>query len=204
MAPTSRRTVRLTVVGAVLLAVVVVAALFVVGLRVGQSGAAGETSAQDARSTPFVTPSPSPTPSSSPTPAAPALPPAPTALAAPGEHPYSALFGGECLGAFDSPWAETFSVVDCAAAHPSQLTTRALFPEPAGAPYPGEAALASRMNLLCTAPTAVNAVAAPDVADLRWQASFPATTEAWDAGDRVYQCFFTTASGAPLTGSLAP
>lgn len=223
MAPTSSRRTRLMVLGGVLLAVVVVVVLFVLGLRAGQGGGAGDEGAgatsgagvgagEAATAVPSETavasetavPSGGGVPDARPDPTVGALPPAPTAPAAPGEHPFTELFGGECLGAYASPWAETFTVVDCAAEHPAQLTLRGLFPEAAGTPYPGEAALASRLNLLCTAPTAVNTAAAPDVADLRWQASFPATAGGWDAGDRVFQCFFSTASGSPLAGSLVP
>lgn len=227
MAPTSRRRTRLMVVGGVLLAAVLVVGLFVLGLQAGRGGAqgggagdggAGGTSgagvgageaatavpSEAAVASETAAPSTSGAPDAQPDPGVGALPPAPTAPAAAGEHPFTELFGGECLGAFASPWAETFTVVDCAAEHPAQLTLRGLFPEAAGTPYPGEAALASRLNLLCTAPTALNAAAAPDVADLRWQASYPATAEAWEAGDRVFQCFFSTASGTPLTGSLVP
>ncbi|MBF4572362.1 septum formation family protein [Herbiconiux sp. VKM Ac-1786] len=226
MAPTSRRRTRLMVGGGVLLAAVLVVGLFVLGLRVGQGGpgggagdggadttsGAGVGAGEAATAVPSETavasetaaPGASGAPDAQPDPGVGALPPAPTAPAAAGEHPFTELFGGECLGAFASPWAETFTVVDCAAEHPAQLTQRGLFPEAAGTAYPGEAALASRLNLLCTAPTALNTAAVPDVADLRWQASFPATAEAWDAGDRVFQCFFSTASGAPLTGSLVP
>ncbi|MFB2555788.1 hypothetical protein [Herbiconiux liangxiaofengii] len=208
------------VVLAALVAVGVVVALFAVGLRVGggsgatEAGGTGTGSTSpaegvtDARQTPSPAATPSPVPTTAPAADTaqqpPQLPPAPAAPAAPGDHAWSDLFGGECLGTYTSPWEERFTVVDCATPHPAQVVTRGLFPEPAGATYPGEAELGARLNTLCTAPSVLNTAAASDVADLRWQGSFPATDADWAAGDRVYYCFFTTASGAPLSGTLVP
>ena len=67
-------------------------------------------------------------------------------------HAWNTLFGGECIDPFESAWAEEFTVVDCAAPHAAQLVYRGDLPGDAAAPFPGEAEIASQMNLLCTAP----------------------------------------------------
>jgi hypothetical protein len=171
-----------------LVAAIALVALFLVGTRLPDLlGPA-----------PAVTHSASPTPSPSPS----VLPVGPVA---PGTYAWDELLGGECLDPYDSPWAEEFTVVDCAAPHPAQMVFRGTFvlPDPTNEAYPGEDELQSQLALLCSAPGVINLAAAGQYADVQFQGSFPATQEQWDAGDRDYFCFVSRSSGDPLTGSVA-
>ena len=120
-----------------------------------------------------------------------------------GVHAWDALFGGECLEPFAGPWQEEFTVVDCAAPHAAQLVYRGVLPGDAAEPFPGEAELASQMNLLCTATGVINLAAVAGMEDLQVQASFPVTEEQWAEGERNYDCFANRAGGEPLTASIA-
>ena len=113
------------------------------------------------------------------------------------------LFGGECLDPFSSPWAETFTVVDCAAPHAAQLVYRGGFDGDAAAAFPGEEALAGQINALCGTPGIVDLAAAAAFGELQLQGSFPVTAEQWEAGQRNYYCFVTQVSAEPITGSVA-
>ncbi|WP_440709339.1 septum formation family protein [Herbiconiux sp. YIM B11900] len=203
---------RLILIAAGVLVLALVVALFFTGLRVGENTASDGSAhapADAALTSPGASASSTPTPAATLTPApAPTEAPAADAAAppgplAPGVHAWDALHGGECLTGYSSPWVEEFTVVDCAEAHTAQLVSTGLFPEDAAAAYPGEAELTSRLNLLCTAPAALDYAAGEAFADLQWQASYPADEAEWAAGARGYSCFFTRSSGEPLTGSLA-
>ncbi|QJU55352.1 septum formation family protein [Herbiconiux sp. KACC 21604] len=199
---------RMIVIGAFVLAAVLVVALFFAGRAAGTSWAGGGSDS-DAGVAPTGTPA---APESAVTQSA--APPAaddgvdlaappPTTQAAAGVQPWRSLAGGECLTAYSTPWAEEFTVVDCAGEHRAQLVATGQFDGDGTAAYPGETELASRMNLLCTAPAVLDYSAAAAVPDLRWQAAYPADEEQWAAGDRRWFCFFAAESGAPLAGSLA-
>jgi hypothetical protein len=197
-----------------LVALLILIALFYLGTRISHATPA---------------PAPSPTATKTPTPS-----PTPTALAvgpvAPGIYKWNLLLGGECLAPYDSPWAEKFTVVDCASPHPAQMVARGTFAEPAAAAtdatapttpaagkqasgkqtpakpvstYPGVAALQTQVNLLCSAPTVINFAAAGAYSDIQFTASYPATDKQWADGDRSYYCFVTRSSGEPLTASVA-
>jgi hypothetical protein len=210
--PRDARFVRLVLVAGAVLAVGLAVLLFFVGTQVGEGAGSGSGAA----ATPAATATPTATPTASPS-AAPEAPEAGDAAAepapgprAPGVHEWDQLGGGECLTGFTSPWSEQFTVVDCGTGeHTAQLVTRGLFTDPAdpasaAVPYPGEAELASRLNLLCTAPAVLDYAAAGGLPDVQWQASFPATDAEWAAGDRAYSCFFSRTSGEPLGVSLVP
>ena len=146
-------------------------------------------------------------PSTSPSPS-PSATVAPVGPVAPGVWAWDALLGGECLDPFESPWAEKFTVVDCASPHPAQLVYRGTFPttegtDPASAPFPGTQALQAQLSVLCTAAGVVDLAAAGQYTDVQFQGSYPATQAQWDAGNRNYYCFVSRSSGEPLTGSLA-
>jgi hypothetical protein len=148
----------------------------------------------------------SPSPSSSLTPS-PSAPPV-TQVAAvgpltPGTYSWETLRGGECLGGYESPWAEEFTVVDCAVPHPAQMVHRGVFDADAAGAYPGVDALQAQINLLCSAPTVIDYAAAGAYNDIQFAASYAATDKEWAAGHRDYFCFVTRSSGAPLTGSVA-
>ncbi len=208
--------------GVVVLAVIV--GLFFVGLRMGAAGDGGNGgeaarlgSATDAGD--GVGASGSPAGDGSPAGAATASPTSPGAAAAagadaaadavappgplaPGVHDWDALHGGECLSGYSSPWEPQYTVVDCAGDHTAQLVSRGAFAEDAAAPYPGEAELISRLNLLCTAPAVLDYAAAQAVPDIQWQAAYPADEGRWATGDRSYFCFFSRTSGEALGGTL--
>ncbi|HXR44115.1 MAG TPA: hypothetical protein VN759_04865 [Pseudolysinimonas sp.] len=176
----------LAVAGGVL-ALAVLVALFFIGTRLPHVLA---------RSTPSPTPSVTPTPTPAPT----VLPAGPVAA---GVHRWDQLLGGECLDPFTSPWAQTFTVVDCAAPHPAQLVFRGRFADPATPGYPGATALQQQMSVLCSAPGVIDLAAAAPYTDAQLQAGYPATAAQWDAGDHWYYCFVNRSSGQPLTASIA-
>lgn len=168
-------------------ALLALVALFLLGQRLASNAPA-----------PALTPSPSPTASAVPT-----AGPLPAGPVAPGEYQWDELLGGECLGAFETAWQDRYTVVDCATPHPAQMVFRGLFPDDATVAYPGVEELTKRINLLCTAPTVINYQIAGTAADIQVTASFAATAEEWDAGDRTYYCFVNRASGENLTASVA-
>ncbi|QEO09116.1 septum formation family protein [Protaetiibacter larvae] len=183
--------VLLSVVGG-LVALLALAALFLLGTRLpGLIGPA-----------PVVTPSASPSPSPSPSPTT-----EPVGPVEPGTWRWNELRGGECLDPFEDPWAEEFTVVDCANPHPAQLVYRGTFPPSAEGvtddAFPGVEALQGQLSLLCTAPGVVDLAAAAQYPDVQFQGSYPATQEQWDAGERHFYCFVSRGSGEPLTGSIA-
>jgi len=169
-----------------LLALVALAGLFFIGTRLA------------------VVPDPSPSASHAatpkPTPAPTVLPPGPVAV---GTHRWDQLLGGECLGSYPGPWARSFTVVDCAAAHPAQMVYRGRFPDPTTPGYPGQAALQAQMSVLCSAPGVIDLAAASQYTDAQIEASYPVTAEQWDRGDHWYYCFVSRSSKQPLTGSVA-
>lgn len=143
-----------------------------------------------------VSKSPSATPSVTPTSTTPAAGPV-----APGKHKWNELLGGECLDPFTSPWAETFTVVDCASPHPAQMVFRGTFPTAAA--YPGAAALQAQINLLCTATGVIDLSTAGAYNDIQFQAAYPVTEKEWTSGYHDYFCFVNRSSGGPITGSVA-
>jgi hypothetical protein len=175
-----------------LVALLALAALFLLGTRLPELIG------------PAAVPLPSTSPSPSPSPSATTLPVGPVE---PGVWAWDELLGGECLDPYDDPWAEEFTVVDCADPHPAQMVYRGVFaPSAEGVtddPFPGTEALQGQLALLCSAPGVVDLDAAGQYTDVQFQGSYPATQEQWDAGDRTYYCFVSRSSAEPLTGSLA-
>ncbi len=188
---TGTQKVLLAVAGG-LVALLALAALFLLGTRL--PAILGPA--------PAVAPSASPSPTPSPTPTVDPIGPV-----EPGVWAWDELLGGECLDPYADPWAEEFTVVDCANPHPAQMVVRGTFPASAEGvtddPYPGAEALQGQLSLLCTAPGVLDLAVAGQYPDVQFQGTYPANAEQWDAGDRHYYCFVSRSSGEPLTGSVA-
>ena len=151
--------------------------------------------------------SPAPVPVSETKTAAPKVAPSPTPAssgpAAAGVRLWNTLRGGECVDPYTNPFELRFTVVDCAAPHSAQMVLRSTFPGEATAAYPGLDALQSQINLLCSAPGVIDLATAGAYNDIQFQASYAATTEEWTKGQRDYFCFVNRSGGAPITGSVA-
>jgi hypothetical protein len=172
-----------------LVALIALGALFFLGMRLaGLTGPA--RAAPTSTATAHRTPTPAPT----------VLPPGPVAN---GPHRWDRLLGGECLARYPGPWAQQYTVVDCATPHPAQLVLRGRFADPATPGYPGAEALATQLNALCSKPGVIDLAAASTYRDVQIEGSYPATAKQWDAGDHWYYCFVSRASKGPLTGSVA-
>ncbi|MEO7006305.1 MAG: hypothetical protein ABI275_07750 [Terrimesophilobacter sp.] len=188
--------------GGAVLVVLALVGLFYLGTRLPElfgSAPASET-ATAAGVIASAAPSAAPTPSPS---TAPVTEVAAVGPLAPGTYPWEKLRGGECLSDYKSPWAEKFSVVDCAVPHPAQMVHRGTFGPDDASSYPGLDTLQAQINLLCSAPTVIDFAAARAYTDIRVAGSFAATSQEWDAGHRDYFCFVTRGSGDPLAGNVA-
>jgi hypothetical protein len=193
--------------GGAVLVVLVLIGLFFLGTKLPELFGSAPVSASDTRSsdsTALASVSPSPSVTPSPSPSAPPV----TEVAAvgplvPGTYSWEKLRGGECLGGYESPWSEEFTVVDCAVPHPAQMVHRGVFGPDDASAYPGIDALQAQINLLCSAPTVIDFAAAGAYNDIRFAGSFAATSQEWVAGHRDYFCFVTRGSAEPLTGSVA-
>lgn len=170
-----------------LLALLALVALFFVGTRLP---------ALFAHQTPVASTSPS----ASPTPSSTARPVGPVAN---GVHAWDELLGGECLNPFTNPWAEKFTVVDCATPHPAQMVFRGTFDTKADPTFPGADKLQAQISLLCAAPGVINLAAAGAYSDAQVQGSYAVTEQEWADGQHDYFCFVSRKSGQPLTGSVA-
>jgi len=189
-APASRQAALIwTTVG--LLALIVLIGLFFLGQRLVASPVAAPVAAPMAS----VSPTQTSTSTSAPTPEITATQPA-------GVHEWNTLFGGECLEPYASPWEEDFTVVDCAASHTAQLVYRGTFDGDQATVFPGEAALAAQINLLCTTPGILDLTAAGAYSNLQVQGSYPITEEQWTTGSRNYFCFVSRASNEALAASI--
>ncbi len=169
-----------------LVTILALVALYFLGNRLGS---AALTAAEEPIPTATQTPEPEPLAAFGPLP--------------PGVYDWDELLGGECFSSFESAWAETFRVVDCADEHLAQLLRRAEFPEDATAPYPDVAGFQSQLSLLCTDPTVLNYSVAGQVDDVQFSYSFPPTQGEWAKGNRTYFCFVSRASAGPLPGDVA-
>ena len=178
-----------------LVAALALVALFLLGTRIGASTAL--EAALEADSEAVATPSSQQ--SSSPA-ESPVVTVGPVAV---GDHAWDELLGGECLSLYESPWQMTYTVVDCAQEHPAQMLAKGVLADTADVASPGTADLQARATLACTATTVIDFAAAGAFADIQVTASFPATAERWDAGDRTYYCFASRSGGGDLTGSIA-
>lgn len=173
--PASPVTSRWMWAGGLLLVIVILFGLFFLGQRLGSS--------------PEALPTPTPT-----------LTPVPAAAQAPGVHVWNTLYGGECLQPYTSPWDHEFTVVDCATSHAAQLVHRgALDPR---APFPGQKALATQINDLCSASGIIDLAAARDYPHLVMQGSYPITQKQWEENP-YYYCFVSSPSGQPITADIA-
>ncbi|MCI0157225.1 septum formation family protein [Leifsonia shinshuensis] len=191
-----RLTRRVYLIAGVLAVLLVLVGLFALGTLIPSLfGASAPSHPVAASKTPSASPTPTPTPT-------PTVIPKPAAAVGPGQHPWDALGGGECIQPYTSPWAETFTVVDCTADHTAQMVYTNLLSADPAAPYPGADALAQQINTLCTAGGVIDLNAAAAYPDLQVQGTFPATEEQWKSGQRSYYCFASRSSGQPLSTSV--
>lgn len=187
---------RISLVAAILAVLLVLVGLFALGTRIPSLfGASAPSNQGPASSTPSATPTPTPTPT-------PTVIPKPAAAVGPGEHAWDTLGGGECIQPYTTPWAETFTVVECTAEHSAQMVYTNLVSADPAAPYPGADALAQQIDTLCTAGGVIDLSAAGGYPDLQVQGTFPATEAQWKSGQRSYYCFASRSSGQPLTNSV--
>jgi len=143
-------------------------------------------------------------PAAAPTPEVTGAPVAPATTQPPGEYAFSELFGGECLNPFDTAWASTFTVVDCAAPHPAQLVYAGDLAVDGSYPsYPGDERIGSAAMAECSRKGVLNLSSAKTYSDLLVSAAYPTSSEAWDSGDKRYYCFVTLSTGVPIDGDLA-
>jgi hypothetical protein len=199
--PSRRRDPRNTrlifIVAGALAVILVLIGLFAIGTRLPSLfGAAAPTTKSTAAASSSATPTPTPTPT-------PTVTPKPAGPAAAGVQAWDALGGGECIEPYTTPWAESFTVVDCATPHTAQMVYTALISADIAAAYPGTDALSQQINAWCTAPGVVDLTAAAGYAGLQVQGTFPATEEQWKSGQRAYYCFASRSSGEPMTSSVA-
>lgn len=186
-APFSKNQKLLFWVAGGVLALLVLAVLFVVGTKIAPAPVVATIGETTTSASPKVSPSPTLVP---------------TGLAAAGPHLWSDLRGGECLDPYTNPFELRYTVVDCAVPHPAQMVFRATFPGTATTAYPGLDALQSQINLLCTAPGVINLATAGAYSDIQFRASYAATTEEWTKGQHDYFCFVNRSGGEPITGSV--
>ncbi len=195
-------------VAALLAAVLIAIGLFALGRAAVANGNADltanvtHTNAPKPSRTPASTPSQTPTSTSTPTESTVTVPPTGT-LPAGQSYEWDQLRGGECVDPFTTPWAQQFAVVDCNAAHTAQLVYTAPFSNDPAAAFPGEDAIASQINLLCSKPGIVDLNAAAAYNDVQLVGSYPVTQDQWTAGQRNYYCFVTRSSGQQFTSSIA-
>lgn len=120
-----------------------------------------------------------------------------------GEWAWDELVGGECISGTTSPWEPTYSVVDCATAHDSQLVFRGdLVADAQVASYPGDDAIGGIVGPLCASEGVIDLAAAGEFTDVVVSASYAASAADWDAGNTSFFCFVSR-TGGELTGSLA-
>ncbi|WIE76111.1 septum formation family protein [Curtobacterium sp. MCSS17_007] len=206
LAGEGKRGKQLLVVGAVVLIVVLLLAVFgltrwILGGSISEETAPASSASATSAASGDASPSTAPSTEA----AAPAAPAQPlqfaTTPAAPGQHAWTDLAGGECLSPFDDAWAQTFTVVACSAPHAAQLTARVQVE--AGA-WPGPDDLRAQAAEVCQTSQAIDTAAAASYGDVQVQGSYAPDQETWDRGNTFISCFATRSSGQPLTGSLAP
>jgi hypothetical protein len=144
------------------------------------------------------------TPASVPTPEVTEAPVAPMAMQPPGDYAFTELFGGECLEPFDTAWAATFTVVDCATPHSAQLVYAGdLALDETYLSYPGDDRVGKAAMAGCSRKGVLNLTTAKAYTDLLVSSAYPVSSEAWDSGDTRYYCFVNLSSGDPIEGDLA-
>jgi hypothetical protein len=131
-------------------------------------------------------------------------PVAPTTAQPPGEYNFSELVGGECLDPFDTAWASTFTVVDCATPHTAQLVYAGdLAIDGSYLSYPGDDSTGNAAMAECSRKGVLNMAAAKPFSDLLVSAAYPISAEVWDSGDTRYYCFVSLSSGDLIGVDLA-
>lgn len=178
--------VLLIVLGAIL-ATLALVALFFLGMRLPDLlGPAPAVTAPSASPSPSVSPS------------------IPVGPVVPGEYHWDELLGGECLDPYQSPWQDSYTVVDCDLPHAAQLVRIFEYPIPESGPepYPGEDVLQERALERCRG-EGIFDTDVKSLKDAQVEVSYPVSAEDWNAGDRSFSCFVSRTSGDPITGDIA-
>ncbi len=176
LAGEGKRGKQLLVIGAVVLIVVLLVAVFGLTRWILGNSISEETAPAASATSAAASAAPSDEPTAEQSSEAAAAPAQPlqfaTTQATPGEHAWTDLAGGECLSPFTDAWAQTFTVVDCSAAHAAQLTAR--IQVEAGA-WPGPEDLAAQAAKVCQTSQAIDTAAAADYGDVQVQGSYAPT-----------------------------
>lgn len=120
----------------------------------------------------------------------------------PGEWAWNELRGGECLQGFESPFAETFTVVPCTTSHQAELARVHVVDRDEAAVFPGEEELLAQAKQVCDVEGLLNRTEIQNYSDLIVDYSYPVDATQWSEGDRYIYCFVTRQSGGPVTSSL--
>ncbi len=122
LAGEGKRGKQLLVIGAVVLIVVLLVAVFGLTRWILGNSISEETAPAASATSAAASAAPSDEPTAEQSSEAAAAPAQPlqfaTTQATPGEHAWTELAGGECLSPFTDAWAQTFTVVDCSARTP--------------------------------------------------------------------------------------
>lgn len=120
----------------------------------------------------------------------------------PGTYPWDELRGGECLSAFDTAFAEEFSVVGCETPHPAQLVKAALLSRDRSELFPGESAVLTEAAAVCEVAELIDPEVAAGFSHLVIDLAYPLSNKQWDAGQRVVYCFIRSSGGEMIKEDL--
>jgi len=119
-----------------------------------------------------------------------------------GEWEWAELRGGECVGTFDSPFEESYEIVDCEGQHAAEFVRAEVLDRDPDAEYPGHAWVRREAAALCESwpLSELNDGARYD--DLLVVPSYSLGKESWVKGDRLAGCFVYRDGGGLIDGKL--
>ncbi|MEU0662992.1 septum formation family protein [Streptomyces lavendulocolor] len=118
--------------------------------------------------------------------------------------PYAELGPGMCSNHYGQVSADQkVGTVDCADPHVFEIVSSSVLPDPKGAPFPGDRALAERLRVACQSVLDPVAAGAPGS---RIRLHFMAYDQrSWDAGNRTGHCAITYTKPTPgKVGAATP